>query len=655
LSRALRWLFAGLVGAFLGLFLVLPMASLLLVGFTGEPVDLLGHLVRADLSGLAGQLADQADWRYYACFFETRRYFRGFLNAVGAAPLAAVLAWGTARLVLGLWGALGGTVPERIRRGAGLPLMTLVFGAVLLAGVSWRLVVPTEAQQGHWMYDLAPSRSWDGRLWQILGFCPLVTLAATFLGGIVAWSVARTAMPGRNLVRWLCILPLALPPFLGALAFRNLLGEGGLLTRILEAVGLGTPFPGQSVLAAGIVQTFLFFPFVVLTTAAALERMDPSLGEAAEVTGARPGFSLWTVHLPMLMPGLSAGAFLAFIRSFGDFAVLSLLMPIGRPILVVEAYRDLAGSTDWGGASMLSTVMVLTILAVLALQKSFAEGGGFETVTGRGAGESGLVRTPWVCRACLAACAAILSVPVLFVAATLLVSLSARWGVETLPTAYTLSRYGEILRRLVAADSPLLNSFALVLPALGLALVLALAVAWTLARSRHWTRNLLDFATVLPFVVPGVAFAVALIGIFNGPPLALHLTATLVLCAYVVTRMPYAVRSILASLQQVGPSLEEGSKTLGATSSLTMARVTIPLILPGFTAGAIMVFISAMQDVAITLMVCPPRWYPASIFVFQRIQEGDVFDASAYGMVLLGLIMVPYALAWRLGGVRAGL
>jgi len=533
--------------------------------------------------------------------------------------------------------------------------MALAFGVVLLAGVSWRLLVPAEAQQAHWMYHIAPGRSWDGRLWQVLGFSPLVTLAATLLGGIMAWSVVRTAMPGRNLVRWLCILPLALPPFLGALAFRNLLGEGGLLTRILEAMGLGSPFEGQSVLAAGIVQAFLFFPFVVLTTAAALERMDPSLGEAAEVTGARPGFSLWTVHLPMLMPGLSAGAFLVFIRSFGDFAVLSLLMPIGRPILVVEAYRDLSGSTDWGGASMLSTVMVLTILAVLALQKSFVEDGGFETVTGRAAGEGELVRTPWVCRACLAVCAAILSVPILFVAATLLVSLSARWGVETLPTAYTLSRYGEILRRLVAADSPLVNSFALVLPALGLALVLALAVAWTLARSRHWTRNLLDFATVLPFVVPGVAFAVALIGIFNGPPLALHLTATLVLCAYVVTRMPYAVRSILASLQQVGPSLEEGSKTLGATSSLTMARVTIPLILPGLTAGAIMVFISAMQDVAITLMVCPPRWYPASIFVFQRIQEGDVFDASAYGMVLLGLILVPYALVWRLGGVRTGL
>lgn len=655
MSRPLRWLLSALVAAFLLLFLGLPMLSVVLVGFTGEPVDLLGFLARGDLSGLLARLADQADWRYYAGFFETRRYYRGFLNAVGAAPLAAVLAWGLARGLLGAWGLLVGPVPPRWRRRAGLPLMSLAFGVVVLAGVSWRFLVPAEAQSAHWMYHLAPSRSWDGRLWQILGFSTLVTLSGTFLGGIMAWSVARTAMPARHLVRWMCILPLALPPFLGALAFRNLLGEGGILTRFLEALGLGTPFEGQSVLAAGIVQTFLFFPFVVLTTAAALDRMDASLSEAARVTGAPPGFSLWTVHLPMLMPGLTAGAFLVFIRSFGDFAVLSLLMPIGRPILVVEAYRDLAGSTDWGGASMLSTLMVLTILAVLATQKSFVEGGGFETVTARGTGGGELVRTPWICRLCLAACTAILSVPVLFVAATLLVSLSARWGVETLPTAYTLSRYEGILSRLLTADSPLLNSFALVLPALLLAVVLALGIAWTLARSRHWSRHLLDFATVLPFVIPGVAFAVALIGIFNGPPLALHLTATLVLCAYVVTRMPFAVRSTLASLQQLGPSLEEGSRTLGATGSLTLARVTIPLILPGLTAGAIMVFISAMQDVAITLMTCPPRWYPASIFVFQRIQEGDVFEASAYGMVLLGLILVPYALVWRLGGVRTGL
>ena len=97
-------------------------------------------------------------------------------------------------------------------------------------------------------------------------------------------------MPFRSGVRMLCLLPLAIPPFLGALAFRNLLGDGGVLTRVLELAGLGSPFESHSALAAGIVQTFLFFPLVTLTTTAALERVDPSLGEAAEVLG-------FTVHV----------------------------------------------------------------------------------------------------------------------------------------------------------------------------------------------------------------------------------------------------------------------------------------------------------------------------------------------------------------------
>ncbi len=655
MSRPVNRLILGLVTVFLVLFLLLPMLSLVLVGFTGEPVDLLGYAWRLDPGGLFQELSQRADLRYYAEFFVTRRYLRGFLNALGVAPLAAMLAFGASQGLLGLSGLIAPGWAARWRRLAGLPLMAGVFLLAIVVAVTWRAWVPVEAWQSHWMRLVAPGRSWDGRLWQAVGFCPLVTMATTVLGVAMAFSVSRTAMPLRNQVRMMCILPLAVPPFLGALAFRNLFGEGGIFTRLLEMVGLGSPFEAQSLLAAGLVQTFLFFPFVLLTTAAALDRMDPCLGEAAEMLGARPGYALWTVHLPALLPGITAGAFLAFIRSFGDFATLSLLAPLGRPIIVVEAYRDLSGSTYWGGASMLSTVMIVTMLGVLALQKHFVGGGDYQAATGRGFEIGRRPSGPWLRWSSLLLCGSVMAVPVLFVAATLLVSLSGSWGLEILPTAYTFNRYLHIAERLVQADSPLVNSFSLVLPALVGAMFLALVVAWTVSRSQHWARHLLDFATVLPFVVPGVAFAVALIGLFNGPPLALHLTATLVVCAYVVTRMPYGVRSTVASFQQIGTTLEESSRTLGATSLLTMAKVTVPLVFPGLAAGGIMVFISAMQDVAITLMTCPPRWYPASVYVFQRIQEGDVFEASAYGLVLLVLILVPYALAWRLGGVRTSL
>lgn len=640
---------------FLALFMLIPMISLIMVGFTGEPVPLLEYASRLDFAGMYKEIAQYASLFYYSELFDTRRYRQGFLNSIGVAPLVTVIVFLVVRLFCYALSFVAPQAAKRLRNLSGLPLMSVVFVAIMAYVLSWRYMVPLDEQSSHFMRWIAPGKSWDSRLLQGLGFCPTVTFAATFIGVTMAFAVSRTTMPCRNLIRMLCIIPLAVPPFLGALALKNLMGINGILTKLLASANMGLPFEAQSAIAAGFVQAFLFFPFVLLTTSAALDRMDPSLGEAAEVMGARPGFSIWTVHLPVLLPGITAGAFLTFIRSFGDFAALTLLMPMKYPIIVVEAYRDLSGSTYWGGASMLSTLMIFTILSILALQKYFVEGGGYETMTGKGVGEGRLLSGPLVRWGALAFCIAVLCVPIIFIAATVLVSLAANWGIEALPTAYTVSRYGEIAQNLLRGNSPLINSFLLVIPGLVGAMFLALVVSYVISRSRHWSRHILDFATVLPFVVPGVAFAVALIVTFNGPPLALHLTAAIVICGYVVTRMPYGVRATLASFQQIGRSMEESSKTLGADSALTMVKVIVPLVLPGIAAGSIMVFISAMQDVAITLMTCPPDWYPASIYVFLQIQEGDVFTASAYGIVLFCLIIVPYSIAWKLGGVKASL
>ncbi|MBI3927963.1 MAG: iron ABC transporter permease [Armatimonadetes bacterium] len=638
------------VAAFLGLFMLLPIVSLVLVAFTGEPVNLVGYLARLDFGGLVSELSQRVGLVYYHEFWETRRYRQGLLNAVGLAPIAILLVFLVTRPGLVLLDRLGVGSPA-LRRFSGMPLMALVGLVTLIGALLWPVVAPASSLGPM----LAPGETWQTRLLQSLGYCPLVTLASTAIGVAMAFCIARTNMPFRNGIRLLAVLPLAVPPFLGALAFKNLLGPHGMITRLLETVHMTHPFEAQGALTAGLVQAFLLFPFVVLTTAAALDRMDPTLGEAAEVMGARRNFAFWTVHLPLLMPGISAGAFLIFIRAFGDFAVLKLLMPTSYPMIVVEAYRDLSGSTYWGGASMLSTLMIAVILALLALQKYFVEGGTYETVTGKAGGSGRVADHPVVNALALVYCLAVFAVPLLFLGATILCSVARNWGTQALPPAYTLNRYVEILGKLFEEESPLFNSFALVLPALVGTTVLAFLIAYLISRSRHWGGQVLDFVCMLPFVVPGVAFAVALIGAFNGPPLALHFTALLVVIAYIVTRVPYGVRSTLASFQQIGTSMEESSKTMGGTSSLTLFKVTVPLVLPGVLAGAIMVFISAMQDVAITLMIAPPDWYPASVFAFKEIERGNIFGASAFGIVLLVLILIPYLIAYRLGGVRSGL
>lgn len=649
--RATRWVIGLPLSVFLFLFLAVPLTGLLLAAFLGEPTPLLKWLLRLDLASALETIQQKATLTYFREFFETPRYYKGFFNAVGLAPVVMTLLF-----LVGFVGeklAPAGRSQWRFLRGPGL---LICFVLVCLAAAAR----PVWATDGGLWARVLDGNDVSVRLLQACGYCPLVTLAASLLGVGVAFCLHSTNMPYKKLFSLLVIVPLSTPPFLGALAFKNLLGDFGMITRLLDALGLSHPFVGQSALSAGLVQSFLFFPFVTLTTIAALERFDNSLPEASRVLGGSRNYGFFTVTLPTLLPGILAGAFLVFVRSFGDFATLKLLLPIQYSMIVVEAYRDLSGNTYWGGATMLSTLMIVVILVLLTLQKYVVEGGSFQTVTGRSGARAlapGAQRSTGDKLAFLF-CGSVFLVPLSFLASTLLVSVARNWGAEIVPTQFTFNRYLHIISSsFTQNDSPLVNSFSLTIPALIGCVVMAFSIAFLISRGQGKTAQVLDFVTVLPFVIPGVAFAVALIGVFNDEPFSLHFTEQLVILAYIVTRAPYGVRTILASFQQIGTSMEEGSRTLGAGELLTLVRVTVPLVLPGILAGSVMIFISAMQDVAITLMIAPPDWYPTSVHVFHEIEVGRIYEASAYGIVLFLLILIPYSLVFfskRLG-IKAGM
>jgi iron(III) transport system permease protein len=208
--------------------------------------------------------------------------------------------------------------------------------------------------------------------------------------------------------------------------------------------------------------------------------------------------------------------------------------------------------------------MIGVILGMLAMQKYFIDRNRFETMTGRGVATAKSVTDPLVCRILFFLTILVLGFPVLNLLVIVLLALSGSWTDTLLPHTFSLEHF-----KLAVLRSPtfLLNSLYLSGMALVLSLMLAGVVAYVIHRTRFWGRHVLDFTVQLPFILPGTAFAVALITVFNNPPLALHLTVYLVVMAYVVTRTPYGVRSILASLQQIGPAMEESSKTLGATFS----------------------------------------------------------------------------------------
>lgn len=644
MSRFLKWIIGWGAGLFIALFIIIPIAVLGLTSFTGEPIPVLEYFVTGQFSAIGQELSHNFTFQYYGELLDTKRYSQGLVNTVGLVPGFTALFLLISLAGRSLINLIHAKFAEKISSFPSFNSALFVAIVLTIFSLTWKSWLPESCQLYHFMHWLAPGHSLEAQLMQTFGFCSSVTVVACGLGMATAFCIERVNTPGRGLFKVLSIIPLALPSFLGALAVKNILGINGVVTKALASWGWRLPFEAQSIWAAGLTQVFLYFPFVLLTVSAALEYFDISLTEVAKVTGADAFFYFLTVRLPLLMPGILSGAFLVFVRSFGDFSAISLLMPLQYPMIVVEAYRDLSGSTYWGGACMLSVLMILTVLGMLGVQKYYLNRTNFEVVGGKGNKNIPRSNNPWLRMSACLFCIVIFAVPLGFVVTTFIVSIAGTWGIEFLPSSYTLSRYAEVWKASWSSDSPLANSFMLALPGLFWSLLLATVSAFFIARNNSCWRHMLDLCILLPFVVPGVVFAVALISTFNGPPLALHLTGALVVCAYILTSMPYGVRSISASFSQVSRSLEESSSVLGAPSLLTFIKITSPLIRPGIAAGAIMIFIACMQEVAITLMTCPPQWRPLSTYIFMEIQEGNVFNASAYGMVLFLLIVIPYSL-----------
>lgn len=477
-----------------------------------------------------------------------------------------------------------------------------------------------------------------------------VTVAATVLGFLLAYAVTRTTMPGKRLVRMLAVLPMISPPFIGAYAFTLLLGDKGFVTRIAALYGLELPIDIFTPTGVWLVQVFAFTPFVLLTSAAVLDQTDPSLEEASETLAADGLHTFFRVTVPLALPGLSAGALLAFIGSLADFGTPMVLAPRRFPLIPVEAFRELLSYNNWGMASTLSAVMVVFAVLALLAQRFVVDRRQYETITGKRRLSARLTRQPVVMTLFAVYSVLFLALPVTVIAIIVLMSFTQVWGTEIFPTVYTLEHYSYAL---FSGPAALRNSLLLSGGAVLLTMAYAVVIAYLLQRGRYWGRQWLDTLVMLPLVMPGTAIAIGLILAFNSGPITLVQTPWILLVSYSIRRLPYAVRGTYASLQQLDRSLEESSLTLGATPFLTGWRVLVPLILPGILAGGILVFITTMEGISDAILLYAPGWAPLSIEVYTRVLASEVYRAAAFAVILIAVVGILRFVVSRLTEQRA--
>jgi len=496
------------------------------------------------------------------------------------------------------------------------------------------------------------------------------TALATALAVPLAWLAHTFAFRGQRILTALLLVPMVLPPFVGAIGFMQMLGPYGALNALL---GCGPiDWFGQSrYVGVVLLQALSFYPIIYLNVAAALANIDPALDEAAQNLGANGWTRFRRVTLPLVMPGLFAGGTLVFIAAFTELGT-PLIMNYSR-CAAVQVYDELKEISASPFPFALVTVVLCASVALYALSRLLF-GGRAYAMQAKGA-------TPYAPRQARGLKGALVALPFLAVsllaltphAGVLLTSFSVpgAWYRTALPAALTTANYAAALGHAMTLDA-IRNSLFFSALAVVANLVLGVAVAWVLVRSRIRVRHALDALAMIPLAVPGLVMAfgfiavsatlAALPAVKAHPALAtlldLRENPTLFLVvAYAVRRLPYMVRAAVAGLQQTSVTLEEAAANLGAPPLAVLRRVTLPLILANLIAGTLLAFAFSMLEVSDSLMLAQKmEYYPITKTIFELFQLVGIgrYLAAALGVWAMLFLTVTLAGSSLLLGKKLG-
>src|SRR5438477_2516248 len=480
-------------------------------------------------------------------------------------------------------------------------------------------------------------------------------LFSLIIGLVLAWAVSRTDVPGKLFIQATATVSYLLPPFLTAIAFTYLFSPNAGLINVLMRDVLGLPwltFNIFSMTGLVIVTVMHTFPFVYLLASSALQSVDASYEEAAQILGAGKLRTAFSITAPLVAPAVLSGTLLGFVNAIALFGSQAIIGLPGRIVtLPTRIYALFDYPPEYGLASALSLVFVLITIVALYLQRAFLARRSYVTLAGKGS-RLQLLRLGRMRFVLVGFAAVIFAIAILLPYSTLIaVSFSKSWGLDFWK-GLTLANYRFILFEYNVTQRAILNSLGLATVAATIAVLLGAIIGWIDLRTRIPGRKLLDYFALIPLGLPGIVVAVALIQFWLAMPLALYGTLAILLLAYVGRYIPLGVRAANSSLRQIDPSLEESAQILCANWLTTMREVTLPLILPGLFAGWLLVFVPVIQELSASILLFSSSSITLAVAVYNLYETGYIEPVAALAMVNMVIIGAAIYLANKLGGGR---
>lgn len=476
-----------------------------------------------------------------------------------------------------------------------------------------------------------------------IGVVLCATALVIIIGVPLAYITTSFNIRFKRVVDILIIISMLSPPFLGAYSWILMLGRSGAITTFFrEVFNLKMP----SIYGfGGILLVFVLklFPFIYMYTKGALKKMDASLGEAAESLGDHGIKKVLKINLPLILPTILAGATIVFLRAFADYGTPRL---IGEgfstlPVIVYQEWVSETGSNAYF-ASSVAMVMIIVATTVFLLQKK---------ITGRKSYSMSMLNPPvpkkikgvpnFLAHAYVYLIVFLATLPQIYI---IIISFRNTNGMMW-TKGYSIGNYIEALSKSLGSVS---NTFKFALVAIVVVIILGTLFAYLTVRKKNFLSRILDVFIMFPFVIPGTIFGLILLMTYNKGPLVISGTAAIIIISYVIRRMPYTVRSSAAILRQISPSIDEASASLGYGPMNTFFKVTMPVMIPGIVSGAILSWITMINELSSTLMLYTGKTQTMTVTIFQEISRGGYGTAAALSSILTITMVISLMLFFKL-------
>ncbi|MBN1682956.1 iron ABC transporter permease [Candidatus Bathyarchaeota archaeon] len=490
----------------------------------------------------------------------------------------------------------------------------------------------------------------------------IIAISSTILTTIIALPMAyfmvRYDFRGKSLVQGLLLIPLVMPPFVGAIGMKKMFARYGAVNLLLMQYNLiQQPIDWFAGGFFGIIilEALHLYPYLYLNLAASLANIDPTLEEQAENLGAS-GLQLFrTITLPLLIPGYLAGATIVFVWAFTDLGT-PLIFEFTKvvPVIIFNMTKDIQ-INPMGYALTVSTLLLSIFFVIFA--RRYGSKKSYEML-GRGHIIPRVRKiTGWKVPLVYLLIIFTVAAAMLPQISVILFSFAEEWFLTILPASYTLEYYK------IAITSPLtttgiINSLKYSTFSTLIDIVLGVTIGYLLARRQFPGKDILDSVSMLPLAIPGIVIAFGYVSTFTGTVLDPFFDPTLLLIlSYSVRRLPYSVRASYSGFQQTSVSLEEASLSVGASPFKTLLYITAPLIMANVIAGGIMSFSAAMMEVSDSMILAlKEQFYPISKAIYSAdLRLGDgAYVASALGMVGTMIVTTCLLIANKLLGKSIG-